>query len=321
MNEEESIPTRDCSDLHCQIETWTCACNGCIPCAYKIGNFDVALDRAFSQLVPNQRPEQCPRIQNRPISAAPQGTLGYQQGMNVMTIGDGDMSFSLALARLLYSSAEASTSRLVATSYESKESLLRVYPTVESTLKELDRLGAQVMFGVDAIQLPRALGQFDRIIWNFPCTAISRGQDGQNDAMEDNKQLVRKFARNAKSFLRRNGEIHMAHKTKPPFNQWNIQDLVVAPENSDYVYKQRVVLDRATLPPYTPRKALDRKSFPVHDACFYMFLYVNGADDRITSRPTNLLPVTKDRILYLRTKLRERARHTSANKHRAKKRR
>ena len=33
----------------------------------------------------------------------------------------------------------------------------------------------------------------------------------------------------------------------------------------------RLVLDRCLLPPYVPRKALDRKSFPVHDACTYVF--------------------------------------------------
>ena len=30
------------------------------------------------------------------------------------------------------------------------------------------------------------------------------------------------------------------------------------------------------MPPYTPRKALDRKSFPCHDACFYVFGWKRG---------------------------------------------
>merc|ERR1712176_441559 len=33
----------------------------------------------------------------------------------------------------------------------------------------------------------------------------------------------------------------------------------------------RVVFDKCLLPPYTPRKALDKKSFPCHDACLYLF--------------------------------------------------
>ena len=34
---------------------------------------------------------------------------------------------------------------------------------------------------------------------------------------------------------------------------------------------KEIAFDKCTLPPYTPRKALDRKSFPCHDACIYVF--------------------------------------------------
>jgi len=36
-------------------------------------------------------------------------------------------------------------------------------------------------------------------------------------------------------------------------------------------YAGKIVLDRALILPYIPRKALDRKSFPCHDACIYVF--------------------------------------------------
>lgn len=84
-------------------------------------------------------------------------------------------------------------------------------------------------------------------------------------------------------------------------------------------YLGRVVLDKSLLPPYTPRKALCRKSFTVHDACTYVF----GLNDHMPKRgdasgdrdaATNadgkrsvapwpgdgLLPVTTDLILSLR---------------------
>lgn len=36
-------------------------------------------------------------------------------------------------------------------------------------------------------------------------------------------------------------------------------------------------MDRCLFPPYIPRKALDRKSFPVHDACTFVFVVDNDA--------------------------------------------
>lgn len=77
-------------------------------------------------------------------------------------------------------------------------------------------------------------------------------------------------------------------------------------------YCGRMVLDRYLLPPYTPRKALDRKSFPVHDACTYIFGLSRDSkqlsDDVIQSEcgsddPIALLPVTLELIERLRTTL------------------
>ena len=48
-------------------------------------------------------------------------------------------------------------------------------------------------------------------------------------------------------------------------------------------YKGRMVFDKCVFCPYTPRKALDRKSFPCHDACVYIFGWnekdINNEDD------------------------------------------
>eukprot|EP00934_Nitzschia_sp_Nitz4_P007870 Nitzschia sp. Nitz4//scaffold413_size9536//3507//4703//NITZ4_009095-RA/size9536-processed-gene-0.3-mRNA-1//1//CDS//3329551337//7860//frame0 len=335
-------PCRNTDHLLVCPPTLECAQHGCVPCAYKVGLFDVALDKEFCRQVPNQRPEQCPRLgrsskkhtaTSNHAASKESSFLGYQPGMSVLTVGDGDFSFSLAIARLLFSSSSSSKpSTLVATSYESEETLRRVYPDLDSILDELSTLGALVYYQVDAThldttllpQLPKQLlpARWDRICWNFPCTAISSGQDGQNDAMEDNKALVRAFVANAIPMLRvptKNGEnaalsssssswgdIHMCHKTKPPYDQWKLEQVAISSSLSrkeSWIYRGRVVLDRALLPPYTPRKALDRKSFPCHDACIYMF----GRDSIVTAQQLtsayNILPVTSQEILALRNNL------------------
>jgi 25S rRNA (uracil2634-N3)-methyltransferase len=244
-----SIPChRDCSNLFVHSQTYHCALvQKCIACAYKIGCFDVALDTEFCRRVPNVRPETCPRmmamVQNAknnavtpkdtttttPREAATtteenilNGMLLYEPGMRVLTCGDGDLSFSLAVARLV------GGPNLFASSYETKETLLRVYDNMEQTFHELEELGASIWFQVDATKLCDVMPQlvsssagsemmmFDRIVWNFPCTAVAKGQDGQNQEMERNKDLVRKFAEQARHLLKPNGQIHITHKTKVP---------------------------------------------------------------------------------------------------------
>ena len=299
-------PMRDTDRLYAAPETIHCAAhNCCIPCAYKIGLFDVSLDKEFCQQVPNQRPEQCFRLLSTTRSAQVQSStetsiispsIGYHPGMSVLTVGDGDFSFSLAVARILFGTTQQSRSdvttksKLVATSYESEDTLRRVYPNFDETLDELHQLGATTLYQVDATRLDKTLAgesssvqQFHRICWNFPCTAIAKGQDGQNQEMEDNKELIRKFVVSAMHYLATNcgdGEIHIAHKSKPPYDQWKLEDVALEglrghqhrhDVSVPLEYTGRIVLDRALLLPYVPRKALDRKSFPCHDACIHVF--------------------------------------------------
>ena len=223
--------------------------------------------------------------------------MGYKRGMSVLTVGDGDLTFSLAVARLLFADSQHrqhhdSSGRMVATSYESKETLLHVYPNIGETIQELESLGATVCYQVDATNIVGTLpkdvlivdnNKFNRITWNFPCSAIGSGQDGQNDAMDFNKQLIRDFVRNtitSELLDEDDGEIHMLHKTKPPFNQWQIESVALeglgTKDNGNesqrrLEYKGRLVFDRCLMPPYVPRKALDKKSFTCHDACTYVF--------------------------------------------------
>lgn len=252
--------------------------------------------------------------------------------MAVLTVGDGDFSYSLALARIL--KPQQSKSTVIATSYESRETLQETYPRCEDYSRELESLGAKTYFNVDATKLAKTLPvggemKFDRICWNFPCTAIANGQDGQNDAMEKNKDLVRQFVKDAKELLSECGEILICHKSKPPYNQWELESVALEwlPSNS-IVFAGKVVLDRFLFPPYRPLKALDRKSFPCHDACFYIFRSAKGSDtdakafsptidDEGTGTEVPATPVTEEMILSIRRNLLENA-STKTQRKRAK---
>lgn len=289
-----TFPIRNVHNLHVEKETLACVRqNHCVPCAYKICAFDVALDTEFTRICPNQRPEQCPRGKESPTKKPSQSHL---------TIGDGDLSFSLALCR--------QNQRVTATSYESEESLIKVYPGIEKTIAELKEYGATVAFEVDATNLKRTLPlkdtydcTFDCIHWNFPCTAIARGQDGQNQEMEENRNLVRTFTEACPTFLKPTGQVHMIHKTKPPYNQWKLEE--VALEQCEKLeFLGRIVFDRCLFSPYIPRKALDRKSFPHHDACTYVF----------GQGQLSLQPVTRELIAGIRQLLQQRRKNKRRKK-------
>ena len=315
---DQKVLTRPTDRLYASQVTFNCTMNeNCVPCAYKIGCFDVALDKEFTKAVPNQRPEQCPRsraqIQNENSSSNNNdGVMGFRRGMSILTVGDGDFSFSLGLARKLMEKSDQNKSNgkekgkktfLVATSYESESTLQKVYPDFDETLRELGELGVYVAYNVDATRILETLSltgkastknlerRFHRICWNFPCTAIPSGQDGQNKAMEENKNLVRNFVENSRSILtdRGDGELYVCHKTKPPYNQWNLEEVAIENQkpqtnkSPSLYYSGRIVLDRFLIPPYTPRKALDKKSFPCHDACFYIFSQEPTTDQQSTA--------------------------------------
>mmetsp|Transcript_21659 Transcript_21659/g.51158 ORF Transcript_21659/g.51158 Transcript_21659/m.51158 type:complete len:487 (+) Transcript_21659:59-1519(+) len=316
---------------------------GCVPCAYKIGGFHSYFDPEFTKQCPNKRPEECPRSgqrrdrlqvvhQQQHSGIVEEDRIpGFQPGMNVLTIGDGDFSFSLGLARQLCSSTEK-RSFVVATSYEKESTLRQVYGgAFNQTVEELKSLGVRLAFEVDATSLAETLlpksilgdeelvgddirkkpsRKFHRICWNFPCTAIAEGQDGQNQQMQDNQRLIRGFVQSARPLSGQiSGEIHICHKTKPPYNQWKLEEQVelgLTEQDDNEIQKQqaltssskvllpdlryegRIVLDRFLIKPYTPRKALDRKSFPCHDACFYVFAaVVNGNEKNNLGTTTN----------------------------------
>ena len=160
--------------LHVMVETVQCALSGCVPCCAK-----VLINQGASTALPNARPETCFRLVRAANSTKmPRvASIGlYRQGQSILTVGDGDFSFSLALARALKGA------RVVATSYESHASLAKVYGAAcTDALRELEQLGAVVAHGVDAAELGTTLpvgavptGGFDRVVWNFPCASAPR---------------------------------------------------------------------------------------------------------------------------------------------------
>jgi 25S rRNA (uracil2634-N3)-methyltransferase len=275
-----------------------CARLGCVPCRY------VVLNAAGQPPGANARPETCLRYAANAAKApgADEKRLGlYSRMQRVLTVGDGDFSFSLALARAF------GGERIVATSYESRASLERIYgPSCMETLRELEATGARVAHGVNAADLastlPRSASDgenthdgknayaFDRVVWNFPCVARNadgsaqeaalNGSDARSaEELEANRILVEKFCQGAARLVASDdGEVHITHKVGMQCD-WGIHERTATQQSetgeSDasaaLTCAGMVIFDRCAYPAYRPRKALVKKGFPVSDARTFVF--------------------------------------------------
>jgi 25S rRNA (uracil2634-N3)-methyltransferase len=254
-------------------ETIRCAYKeSCLPCFYKI------FPQWKSKQFPNQRPEMCPRSRNKEFV---QGL--YSSEMKVLTVGDGDFSFSLSLSNGLRNDPQQPIN-CIATSYESGETVCSVYPTATQNINKLRAKGVPVLHGVDSTSLETVpflqehhRNSFDVIVWNFPCKRAEFGADAQVDDIEENKQLLKGFFKSSRYFLKssavagatttgeeqRPSEVHITHKTFEPFCWWNILEIA---QECGFSCEGTMVFDRCLYPGYVNRKALDKKSFPFNDA-------------------------------------------------------
>ena len=286
--------------------TLTCAHRGCVPCRYVVASL------ASYACVSNARPETCLRVAHqkeqtqieRALERARQKRCGlYAKTNKVLAVGDGDLTFSLALARALGGEC------ITATTYESRASLRAIYGVViDDTIATLETLGARVKHGVDAGNLLATLRpasddddddflhrvhdaqrttttiadeeKFDRIVWNFPCVArdddgmtmeaAARGADARSASeLAANRSLCERFLAQTVAFLRHDGEVHITHKIGLS-HDWQIESLT---SNSRIGLRCAgvVAFDRFSYPGYRPRKALVDKGFPTSDARTFVF--------------------------------------------------
>ncbi|KAM7250694.1 hypothetical protein ACFE04_022577 [Oxalis oulophora] len=152
----------------------------------------------------------------------------YSSKHNILLVGEGDFSFSMSLAR-----AFRSAFNITATCYDYHDDLVMMYAYAKNNLKNLRRLDATLVYGVDASSMiyhrRLKLKKFDRIIFNFPHAGFDLKED-EDEQIEAHKEVVNGFFKNARYMLRPDGEVHVNHKTGYPYYLWDIKGL--ARENS-----------------------------------------------------------------------------------------
>jgi 25S rRNA (uracil2634-N3)-methyltransferase len=283
------------SKLYIPYDTWACIKNGCVCCAYKLLVTRPNLSISGRVFQPNQRPENCLRL--RYDSRQGKNSTNYRKqqraesevcgdpgfgvyennGQRLLTVGDGDLSFTLAMAKSLPRCS------VTGTTYLSKREFYEVYEKANTMMIEaVEYKNMRLIHSVDGTELGRKKTPlcnepyFHKVIWNFPCVAPTMSintkdsaRDGQNQEMEQNKVLLAKFFGTVHRVCTPGGEVHIVHKTKPPYSHW---DVIAIAERSGLIYQCCVVFDKALCPGYKNRKARKGKgSFPCHDARVFVF--------------------------------------------------
>jgi len=200
----------------------------------------------------------------------------YSNSHQILLVGEGDFSFSLALAN-----AFGSAENMVPTSLDSKEKVLQLYDceSTHKTLSNLERLGATILHGVDATTMENhhLLGRmrFHRIVYNFPHAGFHGREDNEN-VIEKHRHLLKMFFKNARTILRETGEIHVTHKAYRPYERW---ELVKQAEECGLRLKESVHFTIADYPGYTNRRGAGSKAggtFNLGECRTYKFVLGSG---------------------------------------------
>jgi hypothetical protein len=153
-----------------------------------------------------------------PVRAGP-----YVRTDRVLTVGDGDLSFSVSLASLV------GPATLTATTYDKKHEMTKKYPgSAQSASLLSGELKAAVIHCVDCRGLEKddrvaARGPYNKIVFNFPHVGGSTAAD-----VAANQDLIRDFLISAGRLLlatEATGEVHISLRNTPFYKGWGLEGI------------------------------------------------------------------------------------------------
>ncbi|KAG7353721.1 protein of unknown function DUF2431 containing protein [Nitzschia inconspicua] len=184
----------------------------------------------------------------------------------ILVVGDGDFSFSVALAT---SNRIRGSAAITATSLDSLDQVKVRYRNGGKNLRVLSSVAnVTVRHGIDATKLEHVFDEeeFDSIVWNFPYPeeqVIARSGEG--------KSLISGFLKSSKNCLALNGRIYLtlAHKQGGTSYEvasnrgWNLEEVA---RNLHFDVIDALPFAAEDFPGYSPKRAYNDKSFPHSDS-------------------------------------------------------
>ena len=198
------------------------------------------------------------RVDARGTAGAPHGYDGSQK---TLLVGDGNLSFGLALVTLFGGDG----SGVVATTALGRGASAAAHGTAfEDTVEALEASGASVAYGVECESLAsegarRALreriggGSFDRVTFNFPDAGCGRVGELSVRAQ---RALLTSYFENASKVLKSSGEIRVTLRTSAPYSGWNVEALA---QKAGLAFKARVEFDASEFPGYEYSRTIDEE--------------------------------------------------------------
>lgn len=215
-----------------------------------------------------------------------------QSVRSILTIGDGNLSYSLSLAAMYKDNGDQV--QLTATTYDGLEGLKSKYGEVkmEETISTLVSLKAKVLHGVDATCLSNSLNgsKFDLIIFMHPLVpsderfAFIQSRGDHFATVIINRLMITKFLRSAQPLLAdENSEIHITMKNVYPYSWWRIDALAALAPPLQYLSCNES--DTSGLTHYESRNVERDQPFPL--TASLTFVYGQRPPKATAERPGN----------------------------------
>ena len=176
---------------------------------------------------------------------------GYHGGARVLLVGDGNMTFALALTTLFGGDG----SGVVATTDASRRDAGREHAGHEDVCEAIEASGGAVAHEItcDALGdegVRRALRKkvggkaFDRVVFNFPDAGCGRVGTLSVGAQ---RALLSSFLVNSQGLIKANGEIRVTLRADAPWSTWNVEGLAM---KAGLAFKASVEFDADEFPGY-----------------------------------------------------------------------
>ena len=168
----------------------------------------------------------------------------------VLTVGDGNLSFSLSLCHILRAIVpQSSMMNFVATTFDDKASLCIKYPESEKIITKLLEKGVEIHHQINAVALPPRIGSFSIIVFNHPHLGIE-------DAA-CHRILLAHFFHSCLSHLRSGSQVFVSLVEGQP-ERWK---LVEEASRAGFALVRTLLMDASMFPEYEIKRTHSGRSF------------------------------------------------------------